>query len=424
MNISRAITGVLSRHSRNSTKWFFSLGSSFTTQQLASLSSSTLKRTSNTITEPKPEASSPGLSSSPGTEAPAPPSLENYKKSSDLPRPKEIPFQPQILNQVHLVGYVGVPVQLQMSHNGSCVAFSVLTSKKIEGLFSFRISVIFHGDLAQIAACHLKENDLIYVTGQLSGESPSVAQEVSCTNIQVIADKLSFVHDGNSQSTPSFKANASKVYSQKLWDDLVLNPLDWFDNREDKLNGLIHPNYPDFKNQKTYQVLWVNRAPSWVSERLEGLVFASREKEKLPPQQSEYHGEAGISKQKEYTFASSIKNKANASKVYSQKLWDDLVLNPLDWFDNREDKLNGLRHPNYPDFKNQKTCQVLWVDRAPSWVSERLEGLVFASREKEKLPPQQSEYHGEAGISKQKEYTFASSIKNNGSHPQKLHGRT
>ncbi|KAG6532189.1 hypothetical protein ZIOFF_006028 [Zingiber officinale] len=139
MNISRAITGVLSRHSRNSTKWFFSLGSSFTTQQLASLSSSTLKRTSNTITEPKPEASSPGLSSSPGTEAPAPPSLENYKKSSDLPRPKEIPFQPQILNQVHLVGYVGVPVQLQMSHNGSCVAFSVLTSKKIEGLFSFRL---------------------------------------------------------------------------------------------------------------------------------------------------------------------------------------------------------------------------------------------------------------------------------------------
>ncbi|XP_042373615.1 protein OSB3, chloroplastic/mitochondrial-like isoform X1 [Zingiber officinale] len=388
MNISRAITGVLSRHSRNSTKWFFSLGSSFTTQQLASLSSSTLKRTSNTITEPKPEASSPGLSSSPGTEAPAPPSLENYKKSSDLPRPKEIPFQPQILNQVHLVGYVGVPVQLQMSHNGSCVAFSVLTSKKIEGLLSFRISVIFHGDLAQIAACHLKENDLIYVTGQLSGDTPSVAQEVSCTNIQVIADKLSFVHDGNSQSTPSFKANASKVYSQKLWDDLVLNPLDWFDNREDKLNGLvftfishphafsfptksviftclavqIHPKYPDFKNRKTYQGLWVNSAPSWVSERLEGLVFASREKEKLPPQQSEYHGEAGISKQKEYTFASSIKN--------NETSWKNLIDNPKDWWDNRSTKPKKT----YPDFKHKETGEALWLSsfNTPDWVLSKL----------------------------------------------------
>ncbi|XP_074586958.1 uncharacterized protein LOC141842873 [Curcuma longa] len=280
MNLSRAIAGVLSPHSRRSPRWLFSLGSSFTAQQLASISSSPLKSTSETITEPKPEASSPGLSpspateapvppslenyekssdlplpkeipfqpqihdqmhlapspglsSSPSTEAPAPPSLESYKKSSDLPRPKEIPFQPQIhsqmhpasspglssspateapappslenykksvdlprpksiffqpqiLNQMHLVGYVGAPVQLQMLPNGSCVAVSVITSKKIRGLLSFRIPVIFEGDLAQIAACHLKENDLIYVAGQLSGDAPSVAQEVSCTNIQLL----------------------------------------------------------------------------------------------------------------------------------------------------------------------------------------------------------------------------------------------
>ncbi|KAG6536485.1 hypothetical protein ZIOFF_001543 [Zingiber officinale] len=197
------------------------------------------------------------------------------------------------------------------------------------------------------------------VTDRLEVVGITFVVEVMDTN-GVIADKLSFVHDGNSQSTPSFKANASKVYSQKLWDDLVLNPLDWSDNREDKLNGLIHPNYPDFKNRKTYQVLWVDRAPSWVSERLEGLVFASREKEKLPPQQSEYHGEAGISKQKEYSFASSIKN--------NETSWKNLIDNPKDWWDNRSMKLKKTS----PDFKHKETGEALWLSsfNTPDWLKK------------------------------------------------------
>lgn len=370
MNFYRAIAGVLSTHSALSTKRIFSLGSSFTAQQLASLSSSPRKITSKTITSPKPEASSPGLSSSPATEAPAPPSLGNYKKSSDLPRPKEIPFQPQIANQVHLVGYVGVPAQLQMLPNGSCVAVSVLTSKNIEGLLSFRIPVIFQGDLAQISACHLKENDLIYVAGRLSGDTASVAQEVSCTNIQVLADKLSFVRDGYSQPTSSFKANAPKVDSQKSWDDLFLNPPDWFDNRENKLNGLINPKYPDFKNQKTYEALWLDSAPSWVSKRLEGLVFANTVNKKLSPQESsEYLGEAGKSKQKEYTYASSIKNNENS--------WKNLIKNPKDWWDNRSTKPKET----YPDFRHKETGEALWLSSSstPKWVLSELPPVETAS---------------------------------------------
>ena len=49
----------------------------------------------------------------------------------------------------------------------------------------FRIPVIFQGDLAKIAACHLKERDLVYVTGQLSGDAPPVKFENVNANVQV-----------------------------------------------------------------------------------------------------------------------------------------------------------------------------------------------------------------------------------------------
>lgn len=35
-----------------------------------------------------------------------------------------------------------------------------------------RIPIIFEGDLAHIAACHVKENDYVYITGQLSKHHP------------------------------------------------------------------------------------------------------------------------------------------------------------------------------------------------------------------------------------------------------------
>lgn len=48
-----------------------------------------------------------------------------------------------------------------------------------------RIPVKFQGDLAQVAACHLKVNDVIYVTGQLSGDAPPHAIEDAHTKLQV-----------------------------------------------------------------------------------------------------------------------------------------------------------------------------------------------------------------------------------------------
>lgn len=57
----------------------------------------------------------------------------------------------------------------------------------------FRIPVIFQGDLAKIAACHLNERDHVYITGQLSGDAPPVKFENVHANVQVEA-KLVCLH--------------------------------------------------------------------------------------------------------------------------------------------------------------------------------------------------------------------------------------
>jgi hypothetical protein len=45
--------------------------------------------------------------------------------------------------------------------------------------------VIFQDDLAQIAASHLQENDLVYVSGQLTGDVPPFKHADGQANIQV-----------------------------------------------------------------------------------------------------------------------------------------------------------------------------------------------------------------------------------------------
>lgn len=39
--------------------------------------------------------------------------------------------------------------------------------------FHIRIPIIFEGVLAHTAACHLKENDHVYIDGHLSADPPS-----------------------------------------------------------------------------------------------------------------------------------------------------------------------------------------------------------------------------------------------------------
>lgn len=70
-------------------------------------------------------------------------------------------------------------------------------------------------------------------------------------------------------------------------------------------------------------------------------------------------------------------SKPAASGTDKNALWQALVDNPKDWWDNRVDKKN----PKGPDFKGRKGTSVadesLWLDKAPEFVTLVLDGLEF-----------------------------------------------
>ena len=51
-------------------------------------------------------------------------------------------------------------------------------------VFIFRVPIVFKDDLAQVAASHLKENDLVYVSGQLTCDVPPLKLDDGQANIQ------------------------------------------------------------------------------------------------------------------------------------------------------------------------------------------------------------------------------------------------
>ncbi|CAL9094272.1 unnamed protein product [Musa textilis] len=366
MYLSQAITRVLSSHCRRSNKWLSLRQFPFAALQLASLSVDSVapaKRIYRRTTKPKPEADPPR----PVATSPAFASRED--ESLELRCPSEIPFQPKVANQVHLIGTVCVPVQLQALANGTHAALSVLACEETKGFPQFCVPVNFQGDLAQVAACHLKVNDVIYVTGQLSGDASPHAIEDAHTNFQVLAHSLNFVQSKysdkaddniNEKDEPSLDLESVKKMEKSAenpWDDVVLNPHNWLDNRKAKLKGLLHPNFPDFKHNETQKALWLDGAPCWVSAKLDGLVFrTTRKGEKsdrvlLAQEKGKYIQKSGEAKQE------------------NENLWKSLVDNPIDWWDNRANKFNQKS----PDFKHKKTGVALWLSSTtPQWVLANL----------------------------------------------------
>ncbi|KAK1289422.1 hypothetical protein QJS10_CPB18g00158 [Acorus calamus] len=149
---------------------------------------------------------------------------------------------------------------------------------------------------------------------------------------------------------------AQKDGNSVSWDDLIINPHSWRDMRMDKLNGRVHPKYPDFENKDTKKGLWLSSAPGWVLPKLEGLVFEVQNQ----------------------TFSEMKKDRVELTdkSVKGNISWTDLVKNQHQWKDKRTDKLNGHVKSKYPDFIHKETGEGLWLDKAPAWVLMELKGMV------------------------------------------------
>lgn len=338
------------------------------------------------------------------SEAEAKDAWRREKLPGDLPRPTTIPFQPRVANAVRLVGTVGAPVQMQRMPDGRFSAVSVLVQDRRLDFPKFWIPIIFQDDLAQVAASYLKENDLVSVSGQLTGDIPPFKYADGQANIQVLANDLSFVDSKAVQTDalldedegpmevvevekkfeakkaiPKFPPGTVSGYKNKadklnkLWNDVIARPQDWIDIRPQKKNGSRSPKYPDFKNKVSNEVLWLNSAPTSVLGQLDDLVFgtgyAAGRKEN--PFGNDTQTGASTNWMK---YRKSSDSSATSKQKLEEDLWRDLMNNPANWWDNRTDKPT----PKHPDFKNKDSGQGLWIgSKSPQWAIDALPSLKF-----------------------------------------------
>lgn len=296
------------------------------------------------------------------------------------PRPREIPYQGKIANSVNLIGHVQTPVKFEVSSDGKHFAAAVISGARGGENDSLLVPVVFEGDLAHIVACHVKENDTVYVSGKLSNDPMRLMLNQYLGSFYVLAENLNFVEglelnllekrrrvllNGDSEKRGTvlgqndavkvdkdwFKPGKGKGKSTSrarkkkdgdlqldLWRDLVKNPRQWWDYRDHKSNGLVKEKFPDFKQKGTEKGLWLNSAPEWV---LPGLEILGLDVKFIGEKPGEME---------------------RRSKLDSS--WKNLVENPDKWWDNRANK----RNPKGPDFKHKETGEALWLSSSPAWV--------------------------------------------------------
>ncbi|KAF8104157.1 hypothetical protein N665_0177s0014 [Sinapis alba] len=269
------------------------------------------------------------------------------------PKPTEIPYQPKIANCTDLIGFVNQPVEFHAKPDGSFWAGTVIThgsDTHSDSLHKFWIPVIFEGDLAHTANCHLKKNDRVHITGQIFVDASDIAgAKPDQAYVHIMVRDLHYIQGSKTlpkvleQKESVLKHSASLVKKRDsptdVWLDLVGKPDEWCDYRESKQNGSVNPRHPDFKKKDGTEALWLNKAPNEILSDLENLKFDV-------PVRSKY---------------------AKQPKA-GEESWKDLVENMNKWWDNRLNK----RNEKAPDFKHKETGLALWLNDSPIWVVERL----------------------------------------------------
>ncbi|GFQ03891.1 protein osb2 chloroplastic [Phtheirospermum japonicum] len=258
----------------------------------------------------------------------------------DWPKPIEIPYQAKVANSVNLIGRVKAPVQFDSASDENPSAAAVIFQENGHGNNSLLIPVVFEGDLAHVVACHVKENDRVYVSGQLSESPTRFAFNESVGKFHLVAENLNFV-DGFPKNVHVKKSSVVTPFAKKT-EEVVKNDDVEF-------------------NQKWKEAL----------ENAKDKKFSGESDWTSRPVLKQTYDEADNGK----SVVESVKPKKNGDSGLD--LWRDLVKSPHQWWDYRDHKSNGLVKEKYPDFKHKETGDGIWVDSAPDWVLPGLGKLEF-----------------------------------------------
>ncbi|KAL2229414.1 protein OSB3, chloroplastic/mitochondrial [Sesamum indicum] len=284
------------------------------------------------------------------------------------PKPREIPYQAKVANFVNLIGYVTAPVRFEVASDGKHLASTVISEEISGGKNSFLIPVVFEGDLAHVVACHVKEKDCVFVSGQLNVDPLRFGLSESLGRFLVLAENLNFVEGlGRNDSATEALVSFSGVEIDKPVPQKSDEVTEKVDNDEDFnqqwREALEHAKEKRISGVKDDWASGVYASNSIVPELQAGAEIATLE-----------HDESKTEKGNENNGENANKKKDRDSIL---DLWVDLVQNSLLWWDYRHHKSNGLVKEKFPDFKRKVTGEALWINTAPKWVLPGLENLEF-----------------------------------------------
>lgn len=261
---------------------------------------------------------------------------ERLRASAKIPRPppQMVPWQKGLVNKVHFIGTIGLPVKLKRRVSGGAYAWTRLEVKTGSQGDIIWITLTFWDELAETAVQHLKKSDRVYVSGYLrlqktDGEDDKAQKfEVIATTLnlvekrfpyssqQVVVNKNTPYEDISEQTVvnkdPPFQykkavvkfstsgknvqEDAASIVS--LWRAFFASPLEWWDHRKNKLN----PRIPDFEHKDTGQGLWIYSRlnPLWVRSQLAVLDSRMKDQEECERGGSSARSEGSLSSSQIY----------------------------------------------------------------------------------------------------------------------------
>ncbi|RAL47295.1 hypothetical protein DM860_013260 [Cuscuta australis] len=200
-----------------------------------------------------------------------------YKHTLKFQKPSTITRAPKIYNSVSFIGTADFPLTRFNTHGGASFGLhtflNVSTSSACKN--PFKIKLKMWGDVAELSLKHLRQNDLIYVSGNLTSYvmtghegNPRLFHEVIVKEINFVAghSKAPTCREGKKAELSDEDRAEMNRRRLHLWQVFFSSPYEWWDNREKKLNSKA----PDFKHKNTGEALWLKQDdPSWIRRQLE-----------------------------------------------------------------------------------------------------------------------------------------------------------
>ncbi|KAL6503123.1 hypothetical protein OROHE_023752 [Orobanche hederae] len=326
-------------------RYLFPLHSTVPLQQSNLYSSKTTTKTQR-LTKSATPAQSPSLSDE----------INNQIGSTiNWPKPVEIPYQAKVANSLNLIGRVKTPVQFDSTSDGNHFAAAVVSQETGGGDDPLLIPVVFEGDLAHVVACHVKEKDRVFVSGQLSTGPMRFAFKDGLGKFHLVAENLNFI-EGFVKNVHGNKSGVS--FSSSQIENLSV--------RNTEVVKVVGNDDEEF-NQKWKEALENAKANKFSGES--DWASTSVLKQSIDESKQENDNE---------TCVESVGKQKNVNA--SLDLWRALVKSPRQWWDYRGHKSNGLVKEKFPDFKHKETGEGLWLSDSPDWVLSGLEKLEFDAK--------------------------------------------